>query len=89
MNGRNAKLIRKKSKELIVDWLRTLVDTEQGKCYNIDNALSFLPKQTHLFYQDGSYHLSSHSYKWFIKKVKRIYKESVVLPKTLRELNEN
>jgi len=89
VNGRNAKLIRKKSKELIVDWLRTLVDTEQGKCYNIDNALSFLPKQTHLFYQDGSYHLSSHSYKWFIKRVKRIYKESGVLPESLRELNEN
>tara|TARA_R100000687_G_scaffold48727_1_gene38947 strand:+ start:223 stop:489 length:267 start_codon:yes stop_codon:yes gene_type:complete len=88
MNGRNSKLIRKKSKELIVDWLRTLVDTEQGKCYNIDNALSFLPKQTHIYYQ-GSNHLSSHSYKWFIKKVKRIYKESGVLPESLRELNEN
>ena len=89
MNGRNAKSIRKKSKELIVEWLKTLVDKEQGECYNIDNALSFLPKQTHLFYQDGSYHLSSHSYKWFIKKVKRIYKESGVLPESLRELNEN
>ena len=88
MNGRNAKLIRKKSKELIVEWLRTLVDTEQGKCYNTDNALSFLPKQTHIYYQ-GSNHLSSHSYKWFIKKVKRIYKESGVLPESLRELNEN
>tara|TARA_R110000765_G_scaffold350743_1_gene440752 strand:- start:300 stop:566 length:267 start_codon:yes stop_codon:yes gene_type:complete len=88
MNGRNAKLIRKKSKELIVKWLRTLVDTEQEKCYNIDNALSFLPKQTHIYYQ-GRYHLSSHSYKWFIKKVKRIYKESGVLPESLRELNEN
>tara|TARA_R100001244_G_scaffold132178_2_gene107436 strand:+ start:649 stop:918 length:270 start_codon:yes stop_codon:yes gene_type:complete len=89
MNGRNAKLIRKKSKELIVEWLKTLVDTEQGKCYNVNNALSFLPKQTHIYYQDRSYHLSSHSYKWFIKKVKRIYKEGGVLPESLRELNEN
>lgn len=72
MNSKKMKLIRRRAKELLVEWMQSLVDKESGKAYNVNNVLGFTPKQTHLYYNDGTFHLSSFTYKWFVKRLKKL-----------------
>jgi len=73
MNAKIMKKIRWRAKELLVEWMQSLLDKERAKGYNVKNVLNFTPKQTHLYYNDGTFHLSSYSYKWFIKQLKTLY----------------
>ena len=67
------KVIRRRAKELLLEWMQSLVDKESAKAYNVGNVLDFSPRQTHLYYNDGSFHLSSYTYRWFVKQLKALY----------------
>jgi hypothetical protein len=44
MNGRQTKLIRKKSLVLLIDWIKTLVSEEEAKKLTMEQAYNLAPK---------------------------------------------
>ena len=71
MNGRKAKKLRRRSEELLIDWLRTMVpEGEDTSKINKNNLQEFLPEQTHIF-ANNKYLLSAYSLRWFYKQVKK------------------
>jgi len=71
MNGRKAKKLRRRSEELLIDWLRTMVpEGEDTSKINKNNLQEFLPEQTHVF-ANNKYLLSAYSLRWFYKQVKK------------------
>ena len=71
MNGRKAKRLRKRGKELLVEWLYSVIPDEEDKQQiNINNIEEYLSEQTHI-YMNRKFLLSAFSLKWIYKKVKR------------------
>ena len=71
MNGRKAKRLRRKGKELLVEWLYSIIpDKEDKQKININNIEEYLSEQTHI-YTNRKFLLSAFSLKWIYKKVKR------------------
>jgi len=71
MRGVKAKQLRRRSEELLVEWLRTMVpEGEDTSKINRKNIKEFLPEQTHIF-ANNKFLLSAYSLKWFYKQVKR------------------
>jgi len=71
MRGVKAKQLRRRSEDLLVEWLRTMVpEGEDTSKINRKNIKEFLPEQTHIF-ANNKFLLSAYSLKWFYKQVKR------------------
>ena len=71
MNGKKAKKLRKKSKQLIVEWLRSMTpEGEDRDKINIKNLHEFLPDQTHIF-ANNKFMISAYTLRWFYKHVKK------------------
>ena len=71
MNGRKAKRLRKRGKEILVEWLYSILPDEEDKQQiNINNIKEYLSEQTHI-YTNRKFLLSAYSLKWIYKKVKR------------------
>jgi len=71
MNGRKAKRLRKRGKEILVEWLYSIIPDEEDKQQiNINNIEEYLSEQTHI-YTNRKFLLSAYSLKWIYKKVKR------------------
>ena len=71
MNGKKAKRLRKRGKELLVEWLYSVIPNEEDKQQiNINNIEEYLSEQTHI-YTNRKFLLSAYSLKWIYKKVKR------------------
>jgi len=77
MNGRQAKKIRKKSKELTVEWLQSLLPEEESVKITTQNFKDYMPEQTHVF-ANKKIMLSSFTHKWFTKKLKKEFYETRV-----------
>lgn len=71
MNGKKAKRLRLKGKQILVDWLRSIIpDEEDAKQINVNNLEEYLSEQTHV-YLNRKFMLSAYSLKWIYKRVKR------------------
>jgi len=70
MNRKKIKKIRRRAKELLVEWLQSLVSDEEKKKITKDNVFEMMPEQTHYWFRN-QIQLSAWSYKWVIKKLKR------------------
>lgn len=71
MNGQKAKKLRRRSEQLLIDWLRTMVpEGEDTSKINKNNLHEFLPEQTHVF-ANNKFLLSAYSLRWFYKQVKK------------------
>jgi hypothetical protein len=71
MNGRKAKALRTKSRNLLIDWIRTMVpEGEDATKITKNNLHEFLPEQTHIF-ANNKFMISAYSLRWFYKQVKR------------------
>ena len=76
MNGRKAKSIRQHAKQMLIDWLKTMVSDEEAKDITLDNFKDYLPKEKHVF-ANRKLLLSAYSFKWFVKKIKtKVRKEN-------------
>ena len=76
MNGRKAKSIRQHAKQMLIDWLRTMVSDEEAKKITVDNFVDYLPAEKHVF-ANRKMLLSAYSFKWFVKKIKtKVRKEN-------------
>lgn len=88
MNGLRSKLVRLRAKELLLQWMQSLVDEDSASKYTLKNVLSFSPKQTHLYYNDGSYHLSAYTFKWFTHQVKKLSKTKEIADISIEDCKE-
>ena len=70
MNGKKAKKIRKKSRQLVVDWLQTMLVEEEVKKLSVDNIEKYLPDETH-FYANNKLMVSAYTPRWFAQRIKK------------------
>ena len=71
MNGKRAKEVRRKGRQILVEWLRSIIpDEEDSKQINVTNLEEYLSEQTHV-YLNRKFMLSAYSLKWIYKRVKR------------------
>jgi len=71
MNGKKSKRLRRQSKTLLIEWLRTMIpEGEDTSKINKKNLHEFLPEQTHIF-ANNKFMLSAYSLRWFYKLIKR------------------
>jgi|TARA_R100001530_G_C4295571_1_gene149136 hypothetical protein len=73
MRSVKARRIRKHTKTLLVAWLHSLLDKEEADKINVNNYMSYMPKQTHLFVA-GQIRLSAFHPKWVSNKIKQLLK---------------
>lgn len=64
------KVIRRRAKEVIVEWLQSLLPEHEKDKVTIHNVMDMMPKQTHYVFQN-QIKLSAWSYKWVVKKLKQ------------------
>ena len=72
MNGRKAKSQRKRGKQILVEWLHSILpaDTEDKTLITTETLEDYLSDQTHI-YLNRKFLLSAYSLKWIYKRVKR------------------
>tara|TARA_R110002020_G_scaffold223234_1_gene432271 strand:- start:733 stop:996 length:264 start_codon:yes stop_codon:yes gene_type:complete len=70
MNGRKSKQIRKKARQLVVDWLQTMLVDKEKKKLSIDNFENYLPEQTHV-YMNKTFRISAYTPRWFAQRIKK------------------
>jgi hypothetical protein len=71
MNGKRAKEVRRRGRQILVEWLRSIIpDEEDSKQINVNNLEEYLAEQTHV-YLNRKFMLSAYSLKWIYKRVKR------------------
>ena len=71
MNGKRAKEVRRIGRQILVEWLRSIIpDEEDSKQINVNNLEEYLSEQTHV-YLNRKFMLSAYSLKWIYKRVKR------------------
>ena len=73
MNGKKSKQIRKKSRQLVVDWLKTMLVEEEVKKLSVDNIEKYLPDETH-FYANNKLMVSAYTPRWFAQRIKKYNK---------------
>tara|TARA_R110000772_G_scaffold106461_8_gene208482 strand:- start:1612 stop:1860 length:249 start_codon:yes stop_codon:yes gene_type:complete len=49
MNRKRSKALKKRSRELVLEWLQGLVSDEEKDRITLDNLEQFLPEETHYF----------------------------------------
>ena len=69
-----AKKIRKKSRQLVVDWLQTMLVKEEVKKLSVDNIEKYLPNETH-FYANNKLMVSAYTPRWFAQRIKKSNKK--------------
>jgi len=71
VNGRKAKAQRKLGKQILVEWLHSILpDTEDRALITVKNIEDYMSEQRHL-YLNRKFLLSAYSLKWIYKRVKR------------------
>ena len=71
MNGRKAKAQRRQGKQILVEWLYSILpDTEDRALITTETLEDYLADQTHI-YLNRKFMLSAYSLKWIYKRVKR------------------
>ena len=70
MNGRKSKAVRKKAKEFVVEWLKTMLIEEEQKKVSVNNYQKYMPSETHIF-ANNKFLVSSYTPRWFEKLIKR------------------
>ena len=71
MSGKRNKKLRKKGKQILVDWLYSILpDTADKSVITLKNVEDYLSEQTHVYF-NRKFSLSAYSLKWIYKRVKR------------------
>ena len=71
MNKKKTKRIQAQAAVILVDWLRSLLNEEEGLKITTKNCLNFMPKQTH-FMAERTMYLNAYHPKWIKNKIKRL-----------------
>ena len=71
MNSKKIKRINRHVADLLVLWIKSLLNEEDAAGVNLSNYKELMPDQTHVFLQ-GKLSLSAFSEKWMRKKLKKL-----------------
>ena len=71
MNNKKAKQIRKQTRCILVEWLKSLLPEEEANKINASNVLKYIPKD---MYYSLSRHLSAYHPKWISNRIKKLLK---------------
>jgi len=74
MNLKKEKQIRRKAKQLMVEWLRSIIPDEDKDKVTVENVHTYIPDQTHV-YANQQLHISAYTLRWFIKRIKVLIKQ--------------
>jgi len=75
MSGRNNKAIQLHAKVLLAKWLNHLVAVSEQRNIPMSEVKKLLPKQEYI-YVDGKTMLSAYSFKWVVKALKALKRQS-------------
>ena len=75
MNLKKEKQIRRKAKQLMVEWLRSIIPDEDKDKVTVENVHTYIPDQTHV-YANQQLHISAYTLRWFIKGIKKVVKST-------------
>ena len=67
MNGKKARRISRRTRILLIEWVKSLLPEEEAEKVNLQNIQYLLPKETRYFANNKIY-LNAYSFKW-IKKI--------------------
>ena len=71
MNSKKMKRINRHVADLLVLWIKSLLNEEDAAGVSLANYKELMPDQTHLFLQ-GKLSLSAYSEKWMRKRMKKL-----------------
>lgn len=74
MRATKAKAIRRKAKEILVDWICKYIPDEERKKVTPDTVLDMMPDTGTHIYAQGKTILSAWSFKWVVKNIKQLLK---------------
>ena len=73
MNAKKMMKINLQAKVILAKWLAGLMSEVEAKKISVERVRDLLPQQTHIF-TGGQLRLSAFSYKWTIKRIKKLVK---------------
>lgn len=71
MNGRIKRDLKYKTREILIEWLKTLLTDEEAAKIDTANYKDLLPQQTHVFL-NRQYKLSAFTETWIRKQLKKL-----------------
>tara|TARA_Y100000739_G_C20563074_1_gene443986 strand:- start:1060 stop:1329 length:270 start_codon:yes stop_codon:yes gene_type:complete len=74
MNGQKAKRIRRHAKELMLNWIKSVVDEDEAKKVTLKNLAQYVPNQTHI-YANQQLRVSAYTLRWFEQGIKKLLKK--------------
>ena len=89
MKKKITKQINIKVKELLIEWLRNLLDEHEQKKITDENYKDFLPKNEYII-ANKTYYLPFYTPRWAKQNMKKLYKKGVPIKDvTIRDLEWN
>lgn len=73
MNGKKSKSIKNRAIGIQLEWVQSLLDTEEAQKVTHSNLQEMLPKQTHLWAR-GQFYTSAFSLKHLKNNIKKIHR---------------
>lgn len=71
MNARTSRRIHRKTRELLVEWVRSLLPEEEAEKVSLNNIHALLPTEKY-FFANNKIYLNAYSFKWIQKGIKRV-----------------
>ena len=65
------KQVRKLSKQFVVEWLKSMLTTEEQKKVSVSNYEKYLPEERH-FYANNKLMISAYTPRWFAQRIKKV-----------------
>jgi hypothetical protein len=76
MNSKRSIELKNKARDILIEWVKTLVSQEDASKITVKNYMNYLPKISY-FKAKESRRLSFFSLRWAKQRVKRLYKKGV------------
>jgi hypothetical protein len=73
MRQLKTKQVRKLSKQFVVEWLKSMLTSEEQKKVSVDNYEKYLPEERH-FYANNKLMVSAYTPRWFAQRIKKVLK---------------
>ena len=73
MNARKSRQVHQRTRELLVEWVKTMVPEEEAEKVTLSNLHLLLPNENH-FFANNKIFLNTYSFRWIKKGIKRILK---------------
>ena len=88
MSGKDSRRIHRRTRELLVEWVRSLLPEEEAEKVTLDNIEQLLPLEKHYFANNRIY-LNTYSFKWIkngIKKILKLFPDTEIATITMEDI---